>query len=158
MQEYMQLATKSSAYTSLMLISFLGMKENIVTREAFDWVLSGSDVVRATLIFARLSNDIVGYEFEKGRDYIPSAIECYTEEHNVSKQEAIDEFRTQIESAWKDINDTFLKPTKFPTPILDRILNWARTLEIFYDKEDRYTHVGPEMQSFIKQLFIYPLP
>ncbi|KAL8512755.1 hypothetical protein ACS0TY_019039 [Phlomoides rotata] len=157
-QEYMQVSTYSGGYLSLMVISFLGMRENIATREAFDWVLSEPDVVRATLIFSRLANDIVGYEFEKGREHIPSAIECYTEEHKVSRQETIDEFRTQIESVWKDINEAFLKPTKFPIPILDRILNFARALEIIYDKEDRYTHVGPEMQSFIKQLFIDPLP
>lgn len=96
-------------------------------------------------------------QFEKERKHIPSAIECYGEEYKVSKQEAINEFRSQIESAWKHINEAFLRPTKFPTPILYRILNFTRILEIIYDKEDRYTHVGPEMQALIKQLFIHPI-
>ncbi|KAL8508363.1 hypothetical protein ACS0TY_018825 [Phlomoides rotata] len=52
------------------------------------------------------------------------------EEQNVSKKEAIFKFNNRIETAWKDLNEAFLKPTKVPAPILNRILNFARVIEV----------------------------
>ncbi|KAL8508359.1 hypothetical protein ACS0TY_018821 [Phlomoides rotata] len=128
-EEYLTVATASTAYTSLMIISLIGMGE-IAKREAFDWVLSQPNIVRATLMICRLTDDIVGHEFERKREHIPSAIECYMEEQNVSKKEAIFKFNNRIETAWKDLNEAFLKPTKVPAPILNRILNFARVIEV----------------------------
>ncbi|XP_047941539.1 LOW QUALITY PROTEIN: germacrene D synthase 2-like [Salvia hispanica] len=156
-EEYMHVATASSAYTSLIICSFLGMGD-CVTKEAFEFVLSLQDIVKATLNICRLTDDIVGHEFERKREHIPSMVECYTEEHNKSKEEAVDELLKRIETAWKLINEAFLKPTKIPTPLLTRILNFARVIEVIYSKGDWYTHVGPEMQKLITQLLIDPVP
>lgn len=77
------------------------------------------------------------------------------EEHNVTKESAVSEFKKQIEEGWKDINEAFLKPTEIPAPLLYRILNFARVIEnIYFKDQDWYTHVGPEMQTFIRLLFI----
>ncbi|KAL8508345.1 hypothetical protein ACS0TY_018808 [Phlomoides rotata] len=134
------------------------MEDNVATREAFEWVFSRPDIVRAALTICRLTDDIVGHEFEKEREHIPSAVECYAEEHKVSKEEVISEFNNQIEAAWKDTNEAFLRPTKFRTPLLYRILNFSRVIEVLYSKGDWYTHVGPEIQSIINQLYIDPVP
>lgn len=98
------------------------------------------------------------WQFEKDREHIPTAIECYTEELKVSEQEVISELKSRVESSWKDINEAFLKPTKFPTPIFYRILNLSRVIEVMYKKGDWYTHVGPEMQTIVKQILIDPIP
>ncbi|KAG6392150.1 hypothetical protein SASPL_146361 [Salvia splendens] len=156
-EEYMHVATASSGYTSLIICSFLGMGD-CVTKEAFDFVLSEPDVVKSALIIGRLTDDIAGHEFERKREHIPSMVECYTEEHNKSKEEAVDELLKRIETAWKLINEAFLKPTKIPTPPLFRILNFARVIEVIYSKGDWFTHVGPEMQKLITQLLIDPVP
>nr|QNC49786.1 terpene synthase 6 [Leucophyllum frutescens] len=155
-EEYMRIATKSCGYRSLIVISFLGM--NVATKEAFEWVLAEPDMVKATLVVCRLTDDIVGHEFEGMRDHIPSSVECYMKEHNVSKQVAIDGFNNQIEEAWKVLNEGFLKPTAIPVPLLYRILNHARIIEVIYSKGDWYTNVGPEMKSFVHQLLIDPIP
>ncbi|KAL8512954.1 hypothetical protein ACS0TY_019206 [Phlomoides rotata] len=157
-QEYMQVALGSCGYSTLTTISFLGMEDNIATREAFDWVLSRPDIVKAASTICRLVDDIVGHQFEKEREHIPTSIECYSKELKVSEEEAISEFNSRIESAWKDINEAFLKPTKFPTPLFYRILNLSRVIEVIYTKGDWYTHVGPEMQSLVKQILIDPIP
>nr|Q49SP6.1 RecName: Full=Germacrene D synthase 2; AltName: Full=PatTpsBF2 [Pogostemon cablin]AAS86320.1 germacrene D synthase [Pogostemon cablin] len=157
-QEYMQVATKSAGYMTLIITSFLGMEANIATKEAFDWVLSEPDVMKAAITLARLTNDIVGIELEKERKHIATAVEVYEDEHKLSMQEAMVEIKNQIESGWKTINEAFLRPTKFPTPILYRILNYCRVLEVIYDKSDRYTHVDPALQDIIKQLYIHPIP
>ncbi|KAL8508356.1 hypothetical protein ACS0TY_018818 [Phlomoides rotata] len=157
-QEYIQVATKSAGYITLAIISFLGMEDNVATREAFEWVFSQPDILRAANVICRLTDDIRGHEFEKERKHIPSTVECYAEEHKVSKGEANSELNNRIEAAWKDMNEAFLRPTKFPTPLLYRILNFARAIEVIYSKGDWYTHVGPELQSIIKQLYIDPIP
>nr|Q49SP4.1 RecName: Full=Germacrene D synthase 1; AltName: Full=PatTpsB15 [Pogostemon cablin]AAS86322.1 germacrene D synthase [Pogostemon cablin] len=158
MEEYMKVATKSAAYLTLIIVSFVGMKNDIATPQAFQWVLSEPQIITASLALARLSNDLVGIEFEKERKYIATAVELYEEEHKVSKEEAVLELRHETESAWKEINEALLEPTTFATPILDRILNSARVLEVFYDKTDRYTHVDLELQNIIAQLYIHPIP
>ncbi|KAH6776279.1 hypothetical protein C2S52_013840 [Perilla frutescens var. hirtella] len=158
-EEYMEVATASCAYTSLIIISFIGMGHNYsVTKQAFDFVLSKPPILRAALTICRLTDDIAGHQFEREREHIPSWVECYTEEHNISKNDAVLEFKNRIEAAWKDINEAFLKPTKIPTPPLDRILNFSRVIEVIYSKGDWYTNVGPEMQNFITQLLVDPVP
>nr|BBO53759.1 putative delta-cadinene synthase [Scoparia dulcis] len=156
--EYMKLATKSCGYISLIIISFLGIDGDLAKREAFDWVLSQPDMVKATLIICRLTDDMVGHEFDRKRDHIPSAVECYMKEHNVAKGTAVDKFNVQIEDAWKDLNQGLLRPTAIPAPLLQRIFNFARIIEVIYKKGDWYTNVGPEMQSYIRQLLLDPVP
>ena len=60
-EEYMHVATASSAYTSLIICSFLGMGD-CVTKEAFDYVLSEPDVMKSALNICMLTDDIVGHE------------------------------------------------------------------------------------------------
>ncbi|MFQ6635363.1 hypothetical protein Gotur_011649, partial [Gossypium turneri] len=48
----------------------------------------------------------------------------------------------QLNNAWKDINEEFLKPTAAPTSALNRILNLARVIDLLYTGEDAYTQVG----------------
>ncbi|KAG8388762.1 hypothetical protein BUALT_Bualt02G0159000 [Buddleja alternifolia] len=155
-EEYMGVAITSCGYITLIIISFLGMG-NIPTKEAFDLVLSQPAFVIGSSAICRLTSDIVGHEFEQKREHVASAVECFTNEHNVSKKEAIDELNKKIEDAWKDINEGFLRPSKLPTPLLYSILNHARVIEVLYRRGDWYTHVGPEMQGFIHQLLIDPI-
>nr|AYB35974.1 patchoulol synthase [Pogostemon cablin] len=157
-KEYMKLATKTCGYITLIILSFLGVEEGIVTKEAFDWVFSRPPFVEATLIIARLINDITGCEFGNKREHVRTAVECYMEEHKVGKQEVVSEFYNQMESAWKDINECLLRPAEFPIPLLNLILNSVRTLEVIYKEGDSYTHVGPAMQNIIKQLYLHPVP
>ncbi|KAL8512340.1 hypothetical protein ACS0TY_018716 [Phlomoides rotata] len=157
MEEYMEFAKRSTVYLPLMIVTFMGMGD-IVTKQVLDWVLSEPPIVTANLIICRLTADIVGHEFERDREHIPSSIECYMKEHKASEQDAIEEFNKRIESAWKDINETFFRPTEIPAPLLVLLLNYARVMEVIYSKGDWFTHVGPEMKNFITQLYIHPLP
>ncbi|KAL8512958.1 hypothetical protein ACS0TY_019210 [Phlomoides rotata] len=61
-QEYMQVATKSAGYITLAIISFLGMEDNVSTTEAFEWVFSQPDILRAANIICRQTDDIMGHE------------------------------------------------------------------------------------------------
>ena len=61
MEEYMSIARVSSGYPMLTATSFIGMGK-IVTKEAFDWVISDPKIVTASAVIARLMDDITSHK------------------------------------------------------------------------------------------------
>ena len=57
MEEYRNLALRTSAYPMLTTVSFLGMGD-IVTKEAFDWSFTNPKIIIASSIIGRLVDDI----------------------------------------------------------------------------------------------------
>ncbi|KAM3744275.1 hypothetical protein ACB098_06G040300 [Castanea mollissima] len=157
MEEYMHVALKSSAYPMLTAISFLGMGD-IVTKEAFDWIFSNPKIIKASSVVSRLMDDMKSHKFEQERGHAPSAVECYMKQHGVSEQVVHDEFNRQVANAWKDINEECIRPTIVPMPLLMRVLNLTRVVDVFYKEEDSYTHVGKEMKDNVASVFIDPIP
>ena len=87
-------------------------------------------------------------QFEKERGHVASAIDCYRKQYEVSdEQEIIDAFNKQIVDSWKDMNEEFLRPTSMPMPILVRIVNLTRVVDLLYKKDDGFTHVGKVMKE-----------
>lgn len=78
-------------------------------------------------------------------------------QHGVSEQEVHRVFEEQIEDAWKDMNQELLRPTQVPMPLLIRILNFARVMDLLYKEEDAYTHVGTVLRDAITSLLIDPV-
>ncbi|XP_030943352.1 (-)-germacrene D synthase-like isoform X3 [Quercus lobata] len=157
MEEYMSNAQISCGYLTISTISFIGMGD-IVTKEALEWVIKEPKIVRAASIISRLMDDIVSNEFEQERGHIVSGIECYMRQHGVSKQEVHEEFRKQIVNAWKDINKECLRPTEVPEPLLTRVVNLARVMDLLYKDEDAYTHLGGVMVEGITSMLVDPVP
>lgn len=165
-KEYMPIGLATCGYTTLSIISFLGMGD-IVTKETFDWALNDPDIIRAASIICRLRDDIVGHKFEHERAHIASAVECYMKQHGVTEQQASEELYRQIEDAWKLMNLQFLKPSTTglaaaaefvpPKAVLLRIVNLTRVMEVAYKHNDEYTHVGEVMRSYINSIFIKPV-
>ncbi|KAJ8436198.1 hypothetical protein Cgig2_006885 [Carnegiea gigantea] len=79
-------------------------------------------------------------QFEQQRQHIPSAVECIIQENGVSEEEACRELYKQVEDAWKDLNAAFFYPESPPMPLLLRILNYARVMELLYRAEDGYSY------------------
>ena len=79
-------------------------------------------------------------------------------QYDVSKQEVHDEFRKQIVNAWKDINKECIRPTKVPVPLLTRVVNLARVMDLLYKDEDAYTHLGGVMVEGITSMLVDPVP
>ncbi|KAB1215220.1 (-)-germacrene D synthase [Morella rubra] len=156
-EEYMSIALTSSGYLILTTVTFAGMGE-IASKEAFDWLFKHPKILKGAQVICRLMDDIVSNEMEQKRAHIASIIECYMKQHGVSKQEAIEEFQKQLASAWKDINEDFLKPTQVAMPLLERVLNLARVIDLLYKDEDAYTNVGEVMVEGITFLLIDPVP
>nr|POE44558.1 beta-caryophyllene synthase [Quercus suber] len=157
MEEYMHIALKTSGYPMLTAISFLGMGD-IVTKEAFDWIFSNPKIITASSVIGRLMDDMKSHKFEQERGHAASAVECYMKQHGVSEQVVHDDFNRQVANAWKDINEECIRPTVVPMPLLMRVLNLARVIDVIYKEGDGYTHVGKEMKNNVASVLIDPVP
>ncbi|WRX28141.1 Terpene synthase [Theobroma cacao] len=112
---------------------------------------------KASLSASLLKNKIY-FVFEQERGHFASAIECYIKQYGVSDREAYDGFNKQVEDAWMDFNEEFLKPTAGPEPVLVRVLNLDRAMELLSKDEDAYTHVREVAITSIASLLIDPIP
>ncbi|GAB4839276.1 hypothetical protein Ancab_028803 [Ancistrocladus abbreviatus] len=144
--EYMANAIPSIAYILATVSSYLGMGE-IATEESFKWICQLPKILKASCIIARLQDDVGGHKFQKGRDHVASAVDCYIRQYNVSEEHVYEEFNRQVEDAWKDMNQEMLKPTIMPMPLLTRVLNLTRVIDVMYKGEDGYTNVGQNMKG-----------
>ncbi|CDP12295.1 unnamed protein product [Coffea canephora] len=154
-EEYMQIGLATCGYITLTIIAFLG-RGDIVTKEAFDWALSGPDILRAASIICRLRDDIVGHK--NGRTLLASAVECYMKQHRVSEQQACDELRRQVEDAWLLMNQNLLKPSASTSAAISGAAGFLPPKAVAYKHKDEYTHVGETRKSYINSLFIEPIP
>nr|K4LMW2.1 RecName: Full=Sesquiterpene synthase 2; AltName: Full=Kunzeaol synthase STS2 [Thapsia garganica]AFV09099.1 sesquiterpene synthase 2 [Thapsia garganica] len=156
-EEYMSVALVSGAVKMLSVSSFVRMG-NIATREAFEWLSKDPLIVNGLSVICRLSDDIVGHEFENQRPHIPSAVECYMKSHHVTKETAYAELRKPIINAWKDMNEECLQPEAPPKPLLERVFNLARVINFLYDGHDGYTHSSTRTKDMITSVLINPIP
>ena len=78
-------------------------------------------------------------------------------ENGATEEEAYVKFRAQIAESWKDINEECLEPREAPLPLLMRVVNLARVMDVLYKDEDCYTHAGGLMKDLIKSTFIDPI-
>ena len=60
-EEYMSVAQVSSGDSMLTITSFIGMGK-IVTKEAFDWVITNPKIVTASSVISRLMDDITSHK------------------------------------------------------------------------------------------------
>ncbi|KAL3577245.1 hypothetical protein D5086_022528 [Populus alba] len=148
MDEYMRISLISSGYPLLTCISFVGMGD-IVTKDAFEWLSKDPKIVKAASVIARLMDDIVSHKFEQERGHVASAIECYMNQHEVAEEQASDELRRQVVEAWKDINEELLIIPKdhVPIPLLTRVLNLARVMDVMYKDGDGYTNANGKAEE-----------
>ena len=79
-------------------------------------------------------------------------------QHGVSEQVVHNEFNRQVANAWKDINEECIRPTIVPMPLIMRVLNLTRVVDVFYKEGDSYTHVGKEMKDNVASVLLDPIP
>ncbi|KAK1401036.1 hypothetical protein POM88_000641 [Heracleum sosnowskyi] len=94
-KRYMSVALISGAYKMLSVTSLVLMG-NVATRDAFDWISKDPLIVKASSVICRLSDDIVGHEFELERPHIPTAVGCFMKEYGVPKETAYDGLHKHI--------------------------------------------------------------
>ncbi|KAM6581694.1 hypothetical protein CsatA_005468 [Cannabis sativa] len=156
--EHLKVSYVSCAYTTLIATSYVGMHD-IVTHETLNWLSKDPKIVSASTLLARFMDDIGSRKFEQERNHIPSTVECYMKQYEVSEKEAIEELNKRVVNYWKEINEDFIRPTVMPFPILVRVLNVTKVLDLLYKNgDDQYTHVGKVFKESIAALLIDPIP
>lgn len=155
--EYVKNSGVSFGYDLGIQVSFLGMGE-IATKEAFEWVRKQPKPVVATGVMGRLKNDMGGTKFQQCRDHVASAVECYMKEYGVSEEEAREKLNKQVEDAWKDINEGMLRPYALPKPLLARIIELSRLVDVIYKGEDGYTTVSKTIKNKIELVLVDQVP
>ncbi|KAJ0044675.1 hypothetical protein Pint_04330 [Pistacia integerrima] len=138
LEEYLQISLVTTPFKMLATVSFLGMGQ-IVNKSAFDWIANDPKI------------------FEQKREHVASAVECYMKQHGVTEEEVRKLFRKEISNAWKDINQEFLKPTAVPVPLLGRILNLSRSMDVIYKEEDTYTN-SYKLKDDVASVLVNPVP
>ncbi|KAF3437664.1 hypothetical protein FNV43_RR20420 [Rhamnella rubrinervis] len=151
----------TSTYHACATISCLGMDET-VTKETFQWIGEdpkiASKMVKALSIVCRLMDDIVSHKFEQERVHVASSVECYMKQFGISEEKACELLRKEVANAWKDMNEAFLRPTEMPKPILMRLLNLARFMDVIYSESDAYSHLGVALTDAVTYFLIDELP
>nr|WNI01929.1 terpene synthase [Psidium guajava] len=156
LEEYMPLQLITTGYGMLATTSLVGMGD-VVTRHTFEWALGDCKIVKAAETICRLMDDISSHHFEQKRGHLVSAVELLMKEHSMSELEAEKEIRKRVIDAWKDINEEFLRPTAVPAPVLARVLNLSRVMDVLYSDADNYTHSGTKLKGDVTSLFVCPL-
>ncbi|KAF3437677.1 hypothetical protein FNV43_RR20433 [Rhamnella rubrinervis] len=137
--------------------SFVGMDET-VTKETFEWTGEdpkiASKMVKAASTVSRLMDDIVDHKFEQKRVHVATSVECYMKQYGISEEKAYELLRKELANAWKDINEAFLRPTEMPKPILMRVLNFVRVMDVIYTENDDFTHLGVPLTDFVSSFLI----
>ncbi|XP_039171029.1 (-)-germacrene D synthase-like [Eucalyptus grandis] len=157
LEEYMSLQLITSGYEMLATTSLMGMG-NVVTEHALKWSIGDCKIGKAAQTIGRLMDDIVSHEFEQKRGHVVSAVELLIKYRGVSEQEAVEELQKRVIDAWKDTNEEFLRPTAVPMPILTRVLNLSRVVDVLYSDGDNYTHSETKLKDYVTSLFVNPLP
>ncbi|CAI0456510.1 unnamed protein product [Linum tenue] len=77
--------------------------------------------------------------------------------HGATEEEAVEFLWKKIRNAWKDIAQEYQKPTPLPVVLMDRILNLARSCNLFYENGDGYTD-SRLMKDELTSLLFDPVP
>ncbi|GAB2284625.1 hypothetical protein Dimus_019080 [Dionaea muscipula] len=156
--EYIEIATTTFAYYFATTVCQLGLGK-LTTRETFEWMSRSPKIVTTASIIARLKDDIAGHKFQKERDHVASAVDCYMKQYDVSEEAACEELMKRVNEAWKDLVQEMLRPTVVPMPLLICILNLTRVVEIlYYGGEDHYTSASADMRTNIRIMLVDPIP
>ncbi|GAB4830431.1 hypothetical protein Ancab_020069, partial [Ancistrocladus abbreviatus] len=89
------------------------------------------------------------------------AIKCYAKDMKITQEEAKAIIRSQVENAWKDINQELLlldrQYSSLPKSVIMCIVNHAKAVDIFLHN-DRNAHTYPHIiKGTISSLFVDPM-
>ncbi|WCJ24931.1 Terpenoid cyclases/Protein prenyltransferases superfamily protein [Euphorbia peplus] len=138
-------------------LGFILAQENMGMKEIV-WLRNDPDIVVCVKLHIRFLNDINGVRTDETvRDDFPKAVDCYTKEYGVSKDEAVEALLKILENKWKAMNEDLVTTTVVPKILLKYTLNFTRDAILFYQDIDLYTY-RHNLKPLITSLFINPLP
>ncbi|CAI0374773.1 unnamed protein product [Linum tenue] len=158
-EEYRRLGIYSCTYPLLAYSALAGMGDK-GPKEAFDWLLADPKILVAVADICRLMDDIVSHEFEQKRGHVCSAVECYMQQHQVLRVEAVNALNQMIEDDWKVINQECLmvnRPDFISKEVISMFVGLARVMEVLYKDYDSYTFSDTTTHEMMTALLVTPM-
>ncbi|KAL0291934.1 UNVERIFIED_CONTAM: Gamma-cadinene synthase [Sesamum calycinum] len=151
---------KNSVITSCIYVMFTalipGMKS--VTKETVDWLLSEPNIVISTARMGRHLEDLGSHERENRGGKMLTVVDCYMQQHGVSKQETLAKFAELVEDGWKNVTAEWVAKTSVAKEMVEQLLNYARIAEVTYkNSQDGYTNPDKFLAPQIAALFVDPI-
>ncbi|KAK4435853.1 Gamma-cadinene synthase [Sesamum alatum] len=151
---------KNSVITSCIYVMFTalvpGMKS--ITKETIDWLLSEPNIVISTARMGRHLEDLGSHERENKGGKMLTVVDCYMQQHGVSKQETLAKFAELVEDGWKNVNRAWVGKTPAAKEMVEQLLNYARIAEVTYkNSQDGYTNPDKFLAPQIAALFVDPI-
>lgn len=78
-------------------------------------------------------------------------------EFDVTEQHVYNVFNKNVEDDWVEMNEESLNCKDVKIPVIMRVINMARVMDVLYKNKDHFTHVGPELINHIKSLVVDPI-
>ncbi|KAK1410788.1 hypothetical protein QVD17_37327 [Tagetes erecta] len=144
----------SQLYQRGTLIAGFAAMGNVITKESFEWALNNPPLVTTCCRLCRTVDDIATHKAEKDRKHVASSIECYMNQYGVSEKQTYELFNKRVEDVWKEVNKEFITCKDVTLPITMRVINFTRSLEVFYKNKDHFTNVGEELIKHINSLLV----
>nr|AAX84550.1 sesquiterpene cyclase [Ixeridium dentatum] len=152
-EEHIELTYISSGYKYSLAASFAAMG-HVITDETYKWAFTNPPLVKACCVLCRIMDDIVTHKEEQERKHVASGIECYMKQFHVTEQHVYDLFNEKVEDAWEEMNKESLICKDVEMPVVMRVINLARAMDVLYKNKDHYTHVGEELINHINSLVV----
>ncbi|KAK9066882.1 hypothetical protein SSX86_014205 [Deinandra increscens subsp. villosa] len=152
-EEHKEVTIVSSGYKNTLIASFVAMGD-IITDETFKWARTMPHIARSCCVLCRAMDDIVGHKEEQERMHVASSIQCYMKEYDVTEQHVFDLFNEKVEEAWKEMNHESLTCKDVEMPIIMRVINLARAMDVLYKNKDHFKYVSEELINHIKSLVV----
>lgn len=156
LEEHLSVTLVTACYCILTCASYIGMEE-VIPKTVFDWVSSFPEIIKASSLIGRITNDIASYKLEQKRTHVASTVQCYVMKHECSEEEACNKLLAMSNNAWKILIKEFLTNTKFSLSLIWPIINLARFSEFVYFRNDIYTHSLDTMKEQINGVLIEPI-
>lgn len=135
---------------------FIGMPEEVIAKEMFQWLNTRPPVVIDCMSICRYTDEFISFERETKSEQGPTTFECYMIEHNLTREEATVKFQSFSDEAWKRLNRACFWPTKCPMPVFERLVNQGRMLETMYVYFNDGFNKSSNLKDIIALLLLKP--
>lgn len=152
-KEHEELSIMTSGLPMLTILTLMGFGDE-ATPEAFEWVSSVPEMVRAGSQVTRFLNDLSSYKLGKNKKDMPGSVETYMVENGLTGDEAAAAIAALLENRWRILNQTRMEIDHTLLPAVQVVVNMARANEIIYlHGRDAYTF-GADLKDLVTTLFL----
>ncbi|CAN1308789.1 Probable terpene synthase 3 [Linum perenne] len=156
-EEYRRVGIYSSTLPLLAYSAVCGLGHK-ATKQVFDWLITDPKLMIVIADHGRLMDDVMSHQFEQKRGHIPSSVECYMKQYDVSRQEAVEAVNMMIDEDRKDINKEYLNQPSFVSKEVGSVfVGLARVMEVLYKDSDIYTFSDTVTKDMMTALLVTPM-